>query len=138
MASNQPIAEVVEEIFQSILANSKKQRRLYSKTFWDKFGFKSRTQERINSVSEAFRERSVMISIADTTLGKEAKEDWIVLTYMAPEPPKVEPPAPGAPVSVLPTPPDGWFEKMAHRTYESEREVEYYFIIPLFGTAGLW
>lgn len=136
MASNQPIAEIVEEIFQSILANPKKQRRLYSKTFWDKFGFKSRTPERINSVSEAFRERSVMISIADMTLGKEAKEDWIVLTYMVPEPPTIETLPPGSTPSVLPTPPDSWFEKMAHRVYESEREVEYYFIIPLLEQLG--
>ena len=50
MAKPQPIGDVVEEMFQSVLATPKRQRRLRSKTFWETFGFKMRTRERVEQV----------------------------------------------------------------------------------------
>jgi len=125
MKEKQSISEVAENIYESIRATPNRKRRLLSKTFWDKFGFKNRTQERVAEISQAFRERSVLISIPDKVLGDEAKGDWIVLTYMAPEPPEVAPTDTSS-SSVLPMPSDDWFEKMANHDFESEREVEYY------------
>lgn len=127
------IADVVEEMFQSILATPKHQRKLRSKTFWDRFGFKARTQDRVQQVREALRQRSLLINFDDATFGKEGKDEWIVLSYVKPEPPS------GRPLDiepVIPTPPEAWFETMEQRVFESEREVEYYFVLPLLEQLG--
>lgn len=136
MSSPPSVADVVEEIFQSVLASPKRQRRLLSKTFWDKFGFKSRTQERIEQVCEALKQRSIILNLGDSTFGKEGKGEWITVTHApTPQPmrPKMEPP----PITVLgPRPPDSWFTMIQERSFESEREVEYYFIAPLLEQLG--
>lgn len=135
MAKAPPIADVAEEIFQSILATPKRQRRLRSSTFWDKFGFERRTKDRVEQVKEALRQRSIILNLEDAVFGTEAKDEWIVLSYIEPELP------PAAiqtelPTTDIPMPPDSWFELMARRVFESEREVEYYFIIPLLENLG--
>lgn len=133
MSKNTTIEEVVEEIFQSILATQKRQRRLLSKTFWDKFGFKARTQERVDEVRKALDRRSLMIHLEDATFGKEDREKWIILTH-------ITPPTGDTGVRTLtqplPTPPDAWFAVLEKRLFESEREVEYYFIVPLLEQLG--
>jgi len=45
MAKPPSVSDVVEDIFQSILATPKQQRKLRSSTFWDKFGFERRTKD---------------------------------------------------------------------------------------------
>ena len=47
VARKMSVADVVEEIFESILATPKCQCRLLSKTFWGKLGFERRTKERV-------------------------------------------------------------------------------------------
>src|SRR5919112_130132 len=66
-------ADVVEEIFESILATPKRQRRLLSKTFWGKFGFERRTKERVEEVQEALRQRNLFLSLSDEEFGTESK-----------------------------------------------------------------
>jgi hypothetical protein len=56
MASVLSVSEISNEILQSILATSKKQRRIRSGTFWKKFGFERRTGERIESVKVALKD----------------------------------------------------------------------------------
>lgn len=129
------VSDVIEDIFQSILATPKRQRRLRSSTFWDKFGFERRTKDRVEQVKEAIRQRSLMLNLDETTFGTEAKDEWITLTY-------IEPQLPAAalqmelPTIEVPTPPDSWFTLMEQRVFESEREVEYYFIVPLLEHLG--
>jgi hypothetical protein len=130
MAKPPSIPDVVEEILQSILATPKRQRRLRSSTFWDKFGFERRRKDRVEQVKEALRQRSIILNLGDTEFGTESKDEWIVLSYVEPELP------PSAiqnelPTTVIPIPADEWFDLMENREFESEREVEYYFIVPL-------
>lgn len=87
MAKRPPVTDVVEEIFQSILATPKRQRRLRSATFWDKFGFERRTKERVEQVREALRRRNLILSLEDANFGVEDKDEWVILSY-------IEPPAP--------------------------------------------
>jgi len=119
MSKNTTIEEIVDEIFQSILVTPTHQRRLLSKTFWEKFGFKVRTQERVEEVRKALDQRSLMIHLEDAAFGEEDREKWIVLTYIE-----------------IPIPPDAWFATLENRLFESEREVEYYFIAPLLEQLG--
>jgi hypothetical protein len=134
MAKPQPIADVVEEMFQSVLATPKRQRRLRSKTFWDSFGFKMRTKDRVEHVREALKQRSLIVNL-DEIFGTEDKDEWVILTF-------VEPPRPAVvmqdklPLADVPIPDNQWFELLANRVFESEREVEYYFIVPLLEQLG--
>lgn len=61
--------------------------------------------------------------------GKEKDDDRIILTLWPPNGEKV------APVSPI-FPPILWFDDMKARAFESEREVEYYFIMPLLEKLG--
>ncbi len=135
MSKAQPIGDVVEEMFQSVLATPKRQRRLRSKTFWDNFGFKMRTKDRVAQVREALKQRGLIVNFDDEAFGIEDKDEWIILTF-------VEPPQPAAVIQSelhladVPIPDNQWFELLANRAFESEREVEYYFIVPLLEQLG--
>ena len=127
-----PTTEIVEEILQSILATPKKQRRLKSSTFWDKFSIPKRTKDRVGEIATAFENAGIVVSIANGTLGIEGKDDWIILSYLDPElPSNTEKPVPR-----IATPHDDWFALLANREYESEREVEHYYILPLLEKLG--
>lgn len=131
----QSVPDVVEEIFQSILATPKRQRRLRSKTFWEKFGFKVRTKDRVEQVREALKQRGLLTNLEDDEFGTEGKDEWVILTYV--EPPR--PPVVLADASIeepVPTPDDDWFDLIEKRSFESEREVEYYFVMPLMEQLG--
>jgi hypothetical protein len=135
MAKPPPVSDVVEDVFQSILATPKRQRRLRSSTFWDKFGFERRTKDRVEQVKEALRQRSLILNLDDAAFGTESKDEWLVLSYIEPE----LPPAAmqmDLPTTEIPTPPDSWFTLMEQRAFESEREVEHYFIVPLLENLG--
>lgn len=140
MASELPVGEVVGEFLQSILASPKRQRRLLSKTFWEKFGFKARTKARIVQVREALKAREVHINLDDAAFGMEDKDDWIVLTLVEPPAPNSEPVTGAGDVErapeTIPRPSAAWFEQMEQKHFESEREVEYFFIAPLLEALG--
>jgi hypothetical protein len=76
------VSEVSDEILQSILATSKKQRRIRSGTFWRKFGFERRTRERIESVKVAFNKRGIAFNLEDSRFGSERRSELIVLSYV--------------------------------------------------------
>jgi hypothetical protein len=61
------VDEVVEEIFQSVLATPTRQRRLMSKTFWKQFRVKSRSKER---VEQATRLRSLTCGSSSSNSGR--------------------------------------------------------------------
>jgi hypothetical protein len=135
MPKNPPIADVVEEMFQSVLASPQRQRRLLSKTFWGGFGFKTRTRDRIEQVKTSLRQRSLLVNHDEEVFGTEGKNEWIVLTYVEPKPPVVTSGS-DPQLKDVPTPPDSWFTMMEQRNFESEREVEYYFVVPLLEQLG--
>jgi hypothetical protein len=128
---DQTVENVVDEIFQSVLASPQRQRRLYSRTFWGKFGFKARSKARVDLVQKALNQRGLMINLSEDEFGKEANDSWLVITYLDPKLPQAEDNQ-----NAIPFPPDAWFERMAQRKFESEREVEYYFILPLVEQLG--
>lgn len=82
MASVLSVSEISNEILQSILATSKKQRRIRSGTFWKKFGFERRTGERIESVKVALKERGIAFNLEDLRFGLERRSELIVLSYV--------------------------------------------------------
>ncbi len=75
-----------------------------------------------------------MLNLEDGSFGTESKDEWLVLSYVEPELPPAASQAVVPPN--IPTPPDSWFDLMARRLFESEREVEYYFIVPLLEHLG--
>ena len=84
MAQPPSVSDVVENIFQSILATPKRQRKLKSSTFWDKFGYKKRTGGLVKQVREALRQRNIMLNVGlnvgdgafdDRAFGTESKHE---------------------------------------------------------------
>lgn len=135
MGKETSIADVIEEIYQSVRATPRNQRRLLSKTFWDRFGFSYRSQDRVDQVRRALTDRCLMVNLDDKTFGKEPKDEWVVLSYV--EPRLLTPDSDSKrQKSQLPLPLDSWFTTMETRVFESEREIEYYFIIPLLEKLG--
>ena len=135
MPKQRNVSDVVDDIHESILATPKHQRRLRSKTFWANFGYAKRTADRIERVQQELKQRGIAVNLGDAELGSEGKEEWIVLTVFEPGPP---PPGTVGPDSSkdVPTPDERWFRTIETRIFESEREVEYYFIVPLLERLG--
>lgn len=137
MSNELSISEVVAEIHQSVLATPKRQRRLLSKTFWGKFGFKARSKDRIEQVKEALKRQGLVRNLDDAHFGTENKDDWLVLSYIEPNlPPETQNKESPQTQAINCAPPDSWFQLMESRKFESEREVEYYFIAPLLESLG--
>lgn len=141
MAKHTSIRDVVEEIYQSVMATPKRQRKLRSKTFWEKFGFGRRNKDRVDLVRETIKQRGLLLNLPnaeDSSFGSKAKDEWIVLSFIN-SPVDISTSsgtqAAGPGISVV-TPPTDWFEVMQSREFESEREVEYYFIVPLLEALG--
>lgn len=80
MAKIQDISKVIDEIVESISTTSKKQRRIRSGTFWNKFGFERRTKERVEAVKSELRKQKVAINLEDSVFGSEKRGELIVLS----------------------------------------------------------
>ncbi len=79
MAKDSSVSEVIDEIFSSILATPKKQRRIRSGAFWKKFRFERRTKERVEAVKSALKQRAITINLEDSLFGSEKRNEQIVL-----------------------------------------------------------
>jgi hypothetical protein len=125
-------AEVVLEICQSVEQSNEKQKRLKSSTFWRLFGVKSRQKKVVDRINQLLEEQGLKVSVkSEASLGEEKDDDWIILTLrLRPQPP----PPPPIPSARKPSP--EWFEMIQTRSFESEREVETYFITPLLENLG--
>jgi hypothetical protein len=126
-------AEVVLEMYQSVMLSQTKQKRLKSSTFWKLFNVKSRQKAIIEKIAYLVNEQDLDIKVkSGARFGEEDKTDWIILTSkILPEPEK--------PFSeTIPTvyPDDSWFEMIKTRIFDTEREVETYFIVPLLEMLG--
>ena len=78
---------------------------------------KSKTIEKIKRMSD---EKDLDIAVkSGIPFGDHKDEDWIVFTY-----------------DPVPFPDQKWFDEMLARDYESEREVETYFIAPMLENLG--
>ena len=79
MAKDLSISEVADEILKSFLATSRRQRRIRSGTFWNRFGFERRTKERVEAVKVALKERAITFNLDDSLFGAEKRGELIVL-----------------------------------------------------------
>lgn len=124
--------DVALEIYQSVVQSNEKQKRLKSSTFWRLFAVRARQKKVVDRIVQLLETQGLKVSVkSGTAFGEEYNDDWIVLTL------KLLPPEPHVPpTSHVEWPPTGWFETIQTRCFESEREVETYFIIPLVEQLG--
>jgi len=93
----------------------------------------------MRSIGRLLRIISTMLMIilitltGDRPFGEEAKDDWIILSVQEPHPPDG---ATTDTTTATALPSDDWFDSMGKREFESEREVEYYFVMPLLERLG--
>jgi len=125
-------SEVALEIYQSVEQSNEKQKRLKSSSFWRLLDVKSRQKTVVTRIAQLLEAQGLQVSVkSGDTLGEEKHDDWIVLTLT------LVPPAP-APLRItsIKLPPLEWLEMMTSRSFESEREVEVFFICPLLEKLG--
>jgi hypothetical protein len=123
-------AEIALEIYESVEQSNKRQRHLKSSTFWGAFRVRNRTRGVIERVERILSEQGLRVSVkSGDVFGHENRDsDWIVLTLW--------PPIDSDVFINVEIPPDDWFQKLQAREFDSEREVEYYFIIPMLEQMG--
>jgi hypothetical protein len=117
--------QIMDDLTESIRMSSRGQRWLLSKTFWNLFDYSQRSQQRIDRILEGLEQRQLVLTVSDPSrpFGKERKSDRIILTLVETLPQ----PDPGTDDE----PPDDWFTTMERRQFDSEQEVEYFFVGPL-------
>lgn len=72
------INQVADELRESILATVKRQRRIRSGSFWNKFKFERRTKDRVEAVKAALADRKIEINLEDSLFGAEKRGELIV------------------------------------------------------------
>ena len=103
-----------DEIVTNMLTASTLTRTMLSRTFWSSFGIKVKTAKKVSIISQLMSERNVIIH-TEGDLGKERPNSWIKLSFD----PRI-------------IPSDEWFTELGSGNYNTEREVEIYFVEPLF------
>lgn len=125
-------ADVALEMYESVKQSKNKRKRLKSSTFWGLFKVKARKNAVVERIERIIDQQGLRIAVkSGATFGEESRADWIILTRIIEQPP---------PPEETPVPPEWpsaeWFEMMQTRLFESEREVEAYFIAPLLENLG--
>ena len=125
-------AETILEIYQSVFQSDEKQKRLKSTTFWKLFSIKSRQKRLVEKIMMLADQQGLRISVkSGDTFGEEHDDDWIIISLSIDQP-KIVP----LHSSQIKTPPREWFELIRTRKFESEREVESYFITEILEKLG--
>ena len=109
----------MDTFIEEVRANPDQRKRLLSKTFWGQLKIQRRTDQRIMFVENYLADRGIKVSAKRKDFGKEPKEDWLTLQHWH-----------------IAYPNDDWFEQMASRVFENEREVHVFFLTPLFKALG--
>ena len=125
MAKTKPnFAEISLEIYESVEHAEDKERKLKSSTFWHEFRVKRKTRQVVDRIERILKDQKLSVSVkSGGVFGKEKADDWIVLN--------IWPPTTNNKNDIKPIiPPPEWFNRMKTREFGSEREVEYYFILP--------
>lgn len=125
-------SDVALEMYQSVIQTNDKQKRLKSSTFWGLFDVKARRTTVVERIAHIIDNQGLRMAVkSGATFGEEDDADWIILT------PKLYPPPDPTP-QIIPSewPTSDWFEMIQARSFESEREVEAYFIVPLLEKLG--
>jgi hypothetical protein len=124
--------DIADDLAESIRMAPRRQRKLLSKTLWGLFGYKTRTRQRVEHVKHALEQRHVHVAVNEVNveLGKESKEQRVVLTWVD------APPQAAQTERQSNSPDEAWFTTMEARQFDSEQEVEYFFIAPLLFELG--
>ena len=123
-------ADIALDMYEAVKESNNRQKRLKSSTFWDAFRVGRRTPPVVERIGCILSEQGLRFSVkSGEVFGKEGFNDWIELAIWPPTEPKGQLPDPVFPSL-------DWFLRMQTREFESEREVEYYFIIPLLEKLG--
>lgn len=77
------ISEVIDELYISVSASSKKQRQIRSSSFWKKFKFKRRTKERIESVKKNLADKRLQFNLEESLFGCEKRDQLIVFQLIS-------------------------------------------------------
>jgi len=78
-------AEIALETYESVKQANNRERKLKSTTFWRRFRVKRRTPKVVERVERILTEQNLSISVkSGKVLGKEDKDDWILLTIWPP------------------------------------------------------
>jgi len=134
--ANKSDEDVAQEIYQSVIQSNKELKKLKSSTFWSLFDVKTKHKTVIERIERLLDENNLMAIVkSGKTFGREEKDDWIILTPIIAidkTPGKLAGPKDTSPPS------SDWFKEMQARTFESEREVETYFIVPMIEKLGYY
>ncbi len=121
-------ADIALEIYRAVAQSTNKQKKLRSSTFWQLFDVKKRRASVVEKTRRILDQQGLRVDVkSGKTLGEEDEDDWILLALKLPIGSGTPQPSP---ISVRWPPPE-WFEVMQTREFESEREVETYFVAPL-------
>jgi hypothetical protein len=82
MARNPTIPEIAAELSNWILDTKRKQRRLRSGSFWQKFGIHRRTPEKIAAVKKALSDEGISLGLDEGRFGHEDRSDLIILNCL--------------------------------------------------------
>ena len=108
-----------DKLVEQVRSSPNREHHMMIKTFWGLFTFKRRTQKRIDQVYADLQRRGLLLDIDKKQFPKEPDNKWLTLKLFE-----------------IQVPEDRWFESMKKKTYESEKEVENFFITPLFLNLG--
>jgi len=124
--------DVAREIYQSVILADKKQKKMISSRFWERFGVGARQPQVIERIMDVLDKQGLKVEArSKNKFGDEHSDEWIIIT------PKVFDGKNGTPQIPLITPSNEWFHEMKSREFESEREVETYFVSSLFQVGKL-
>jgi hypothetical protein len=135
---NPPEVTAVADQLLASLQSKGGSRRMLSSTFWHQFRFTRRSPERIADVTQALAGRGVVVLRPTPDIfGKEARSVWIELALRDT----------ASEVTVVPTVaaalsprrvrrPTNWISELLEQEFESEREVDSFFVLPLLERLG--
>lgn len=103
MATDPNAVDVAAQIRLDLQSSGRDSRRMRSHNFWSAFGVERRTPASIARVEAALLEAGLAVRSPGDALGKEGREDWIVISRVEPEAPiHTSPLEPPGKVSVSP------------------------------------
>lgn len=125
-------SDVALEIYESVLQTKEKQKKLRSSTFWGLFNVNCRHTKTVEKISRLLNSQGIKAAVkSGAILGQENNTDWILLS------PIFDTSSTEHPETIISEwPPSEWFEMVQNRKFDSEREVEAYFICPLLEKLG--
>ncbi|MFC4637691.1 type I restriction enzyme HsdR N-terminal domain-containing protein [Deinococcus hohokamensis] len=123
------LQEAIDRIRAALDATPKKARRILLKTLLKEFGFKVRSPERLQRITEGLTAVRIVLS---PELTECERDGWVTLSLIEPQLPVAD----ADPTVTEDFSQDPWFDEIQSKVFASEREVEIRFILPLLERLG--